>query len=46
MTSSYNLVVESSGHDDHLDLGAKGETIVKGDSQVSGTRWRTAQLSR
>ena len=37
MTSSYTLVVESLGHDDHLDLGTKGEIIVKVDSQVSGT---------
>lgn len=46
MTSSSNLVVESLGRGDHLDLGTKGETIVKVDSQVSGTRWRTVQLSR
>lgn len=25
VTSSYNLVVESLGHDDHLDLSSKGD---------------------
>lgn len=43
MTSSYNLVVESLGCDDQLDL-VKGEIIVKGHSQVSGTGWIMGQF--
>lgn len=46
MTPSYNLVVESLGHDDQLDLGSKGKIIVKVDSRVSGTGWITVQFLR